>query len=166
MLRPGFFAILAAVSILVLLVRLVRRGPLLGGRARVMWPWELGLFGVSLAVLVFHCAAMFAPDVVAALGLDAPAAVVRDLDDPIGQVAYWVPAVTLVVSVRRLWWPAPAALSVTAFAVGWTMYAGFTLNQHLATIAFAVILIALIVASLIRVPTRSEGAEPRPTQVA
>lgn len=162
MLRSGFFAVLAAVSILILLARLARRGPLLGSRARVMRSWELGLFGISLAALVFHCAAMFAPDVVAALGLDAPAAVARDLDDPIGQLAYWVPAVTLVLAIRRLWWPAPATLSLAAFAVGWTMYAGFTLNEHLATIAVMVIAIALILASLIRAPSRSDGAELQP----
>lgn len=165
-LRPGFFAVLAAASTLVLLARVVRRGPLLDRRARVMRPWELGLFAVSLAALVFHCAAMFTPDVVASLGLDAPAAVVRDLNDPRGQFAYWVPAATLILAIRRLWWPGPAVLSVAAFAVGWTMYAGFTLDQHLATIAVAVIALALIVASLVRVPTRSDGGEPRAVPAA
>ncbi len=165
MLRPGFFATLAAVSTLVLLARLVRRGPLLGSRARVLRPWELALFAASLAALVFHCAAMFSPDVVASLGLDVPAAIARDLNDPIGQLAYGVPAVTLILAVRRLWWPAPTALSVAFFAVGWTMYTDFTLNEHLATIAVAVIAIALISASLVRIPTRSDGVEPRPAPV-
>lgn len=164
MLRPGFFAVLAAVSVVILLARLVRGDPLLPSRARVMRPGDLGLFGVSLAALVFHCAAMFSPDVVASLGLDAPAAIARDLNDPIGQVAYWVPAVTLVVSIRGLWWPAPVLLSVAAFAVGWTMYAGFTLNEHLATIAFAVITIALITASLMNMPARSQDTQLRPTE--
>lgn len=165
--RPGFFAALAAVTALILLARVVRRGPLLGRRARVMRPWELGLFAASLAALVFHCASMFAPDVVAALGLDAPAAITRDLDDPVGQLAYWAPAVTAVVAIRRLWWPGPVVLSVAAIAVGWTMYvAGFTLDEHLATIAVAVIAIALITAALVKAPARSDRTRPRAAEPA
>ncbi len=152
--RPGFFTALAVVVAAVMLARLVRRGPLLGARARALAPWEVGLFSVSLTLLVFHCAAMFAPGAVAWLGLDTPAATARDLQNPVGQVAYWVPGVTLVAALRRMWWPAPLGVFAAVIAVGWTMYGGFTLNEHLVAIAVAVLGLAVVLAGLVRLPQR------------
>lgn len=154
--HPEFFGPLAVAVVGVFLVRLVRGRPLFGDRARVLSMVELVVSGVSFALLAFHCAAMFAAGSVAAVGvLDAPAAVVSDLGDPVGRVAYWVPAVTLVIAFRRLWWPAPAGLGLALVAVGGTMYYGsFTVEQHLATIAVSLLGITLTIAALVGRPWR------------
>jgi hypothetical protein len=161
-LRPGFFAVLAAAVAVLLVARLVRRRPLLGSRAHSLSVPEAITAVGSLGLLVFHCAAMFAPDVVAALDvLDGPAAVASDLSDPVGQAAYWIPAALLLVALRRLWWPAPIGLAAALTAVGWTMYGGFTLDEHLAAIAVAVIGIAAVVAALVSSPGRRREASTR-----
>jgi hypothetical protein len=152
--RGAWFAWLAAIAGALVLLRLVRRRPLFDGRARRVPAGDLALAAVSLVLLVFHCLAMFAPGVVGAVGvLDAPAARVRDLGDLLGQLAFWVPALGLVVACRSLWWPAPLGVAVTLAAVGGTMYAGsFTLTEHVATIVVAGVTIALVAAGLVAGP--------------
>lgn len=156
--RPGFFTALAATVLVLAIVRWVSGGPLLPSRARQLSRPDLAVAGASFVLLAFHCASMFAAGWIAAIGiLDAPAAVTRDLGDPVGQVAYWLPAVTFVLAVRRTWWPAPVGLSLALFAVGWTMYGGtFSTDEHLATIATAVIGIAVTMAALV------SGSSSRP----
>ena len=148
MLRGDWFLGLAVAVTSLWIARLALRRPLLPRRARALPPADAVLAGISLALLVFHCAAMFAPEVVAALRvLDRPAAVVRDLRDPVGQAAYWFPAATLVVGLRRLWWPAPVGATLSLVAVGWTMYGDFTVTEHVATIVAAgVVVVAAPVA--------------------
>lgn len=161
MARPGFFTALAVLVGAILVVRLVRRAPLLAGRARRLTVAESTTVVVADVLLVFHCAAMFATGWVAAIGvLDVPAAIVSDLSDPIGRVAYWLPAVALLIAVRRLWWPAPVGLALALAAVGWTMYGSFTVDQHLATIAVAVTGIAITVAGLVEPPSRNRPGRP------
>jgi hypothetical protein len=153
-LRGEWFLGLAVAVAALAAARLVLRRPLLADRARPLRAADSALAAVSLALLVFHCSAMFAPDAVAALGfLDGPAAVVRDLSDPIGQAAYWIPAAALVLAVRQLWWPAPVALALTLTAVGWTMYLGsFTLTEHVVTIVAAGSVGALVATGLVTTP--------------
>jgi hypothetical protein len=158
MLRGEWFLGLTAALVALALLRLLARRPLLAARARTIARGEAVLAGVSLLLLVFHCAAMFAPDVIALLRvLDRPAAVVRDLGDPVGQAAYWVPAAALVVAVRRLWWPAPLATGITLLAVGWTMYGDFTLTQHLVAIVTAGLVVGLAVTGLVSGVGRPSG---------
>jgi hypothetical protein len=150
MVRGGWFVSLAVIAVLLLVVRLVLGRPLLPTHARPLPVADAVLVAASLVLLVFHCAAMFAPDAVGALRvLDGPARVVRDLRDPIGQAAYWAPAGALVVGARRLWWPAPVSAALCLVAVGWTMYGGFTVTQHLVAIVAAGVVIAGVMSALV-----------------
>jgi hypothetical protein len=162
MMRGEWFLGLAVLVTALLLLRLVLRRPLLARWARpIPWP-DAALIAVSLVLLVFHCAAMFASGTVSRFpSLDGPAAVVRDLRNPVGQAAYWIPAVTLVIGTRRSWWPAPTGLAIGLLAVGWTMYGDFTVTQHVVTIVITGALIALVLTGLVvpspRTATGSAG---------
>jgi hypothetical protein len=156
MTRSEWFLGLAVGIAALLLFRLALRRPLLARWARPVSPQDAAIIAASLGLLVFHCSAMFAPETVARFPfLDRPAAVVRDLRDPIGQAAYWMPAVALVAGTRRLWWPAPAGLAVGLVAVGWTMYGDFTVTQHVVTIVVTGALIAVVLTGLVIRSTRT-----------
>jgi hypothetical protein len=150
MMRGEWFLGLAVFATALLLLRLALRQPLLARWARPISLPDAGMIAVSLTLLVFHCAAMFAPETVSRFPfLDGPAAVVRDLRDPLGQAAYWIPAVALVIGTRRSWWPATAGLAVGLLAVGWTMYGDFTVTQHVVTIVVTSGLIAVVLTGLV-----------------
>jgi hypothetical protein len=162
MMRGEWFFGLAVLVTSLLLLRVALRRPLLARQARPISGPDAVIVAVSLVLLVFHCAAMFAPASVSRLPfLDGPAAVVRDLRDPVGQAAYWIPAATLVIGTRRSWWPAPTGLAVGLLAVGWTMYGDFTVTQHVVTIVITGALIALVLTGLVvrssRTATGSAG---------
>lgn len=162
MMRGEWFLGLAVLVTVLLLLRLALRRPLLPRWARPISLPDAAILATSLVLLVFHCAAMFAPETVARVPfLDEPAAVVRDLRDPLGQAAYWIPAVALVIGTRRSWWPAPVGLAVGLLAVGWTMYGDFTVTQHVVTIVITGALVAVVLTGLVvrstRETTRSAG---------
>jgi len=107
----------------------------------------------ALIALGFHCSAMFFPAEVEALpGLEGPAEAVADLGTA-SQLAYWLPAVVLVVGVRRVWRSALVALTAVLVVVGVTMFWSFGLSAHLAAIAAAVAITVAIAAGLVRTPT-------------
>jgi len=111
---------------------------------------------IAVAVLVFHCAAMFFADWVDAVPFaEAPADAVRALG-PASQVAYWVPAVALVIALRRVWPPALGLLIVTLVGVGYTMFVPYALTTHLAWLGAAVGSWVLIATALV-FPLRREG---------
>ncbi len=111
---------------------------------------------IAVAVLVFHCAAMFFADWVDAVPFaEAPADAVRALG-PASQVAYWVPAVALVTALRRVWPPALGLLIVTLVGVGYTMFVPHALTTHLAWLGAAVGSLVLIATALV-FPLRREG---------
>jgi hypothetical protein len=100
-------------------------------------------------VLAFHCATMFFASWVDAVPLaKAPADVVRALG-PASQVAYWVPAITLVMALRRIWRPALALLIVTLFGVGYTMFVPHPLFTHLAWLGATSGVLVLIMTALV-----------------
>ncbi|MEX1164426.1 MAG: hypothetical protein WEB03_12690 [Nitriliruptor sp.] len=149
--RGPWFAGLGAVIAVLLVARLLLRRPLFGDKARPLSATDAWLAGISIALLAFHCTAMFAPDAVATIAvLDGPAARVQDLGDPVGQAAYWLPAIAAVAAIRRLWWPAPVGATLALTAVGVTMYAGgFTLTEHVVTIVVAAVWLAVVATGLI-----------------
>lgn len=150
---------LTATAAAVLVVRLARGRPLLEERALRLRPVEVVLVLAGLLALGFHCAAMFFPRIVDAVpGMAAPGASVRALGTA-SQVAYWVPAAAVVFGLRRVWWP-PVAL--TAFAlggVGITMFWPFPLRVHLAAIGLAILTLAGLATSMLRM------SQPRPDPV-
>ena len=107
----------------------------------------------AVAVLVFHCMAMFFADWVDAVPFaEAPAAAVRDLDSLASEVSYWVPAAALVVALRRVW---PPALLVLV-GVGYTMFVPHALDTHLAWLAAAAVTVVLTGTALV-FPARRQG---------
>ena len=139
--EPIFWAVLAVIAIGSASTRLVARRPLWPGRSSAFRPWELTMAGVSILVLVFHCAAMFFADWLDVVPFSAaPAAVVRTLG-PESQALLGT-GLTLVIASRRVWLPALSLLVVTLVGVGVTMFWPFELTTHLAWLAAAVITIS------------------------
>lgn len=130
------------------------RRPLWPRLASPVSPVELTVAGVAVAVLVFHCAAMFFAgwvDVVPFAQL--PARMVRSLGVT-SQLAYWLPAAALVIALRRSWPPALAVLGATLIGVGVTMFVPHALSTHLAWLASAVVTVVLIATLLVVPPGR------------
>lgn len=148
--QPVFWGVLAAVAVAGMALRLAVRRPLWPRRASGIRPWELAAAAVMVAALVFHCAAMFFAGWVDAVPFaEQPAAAVRDLDSLASQVAYWVPAIGLVIALRRVWPPALGLLVVALAGVGYTMFVPHSLTTHLAWIAAATIALVSIGAGLV-----------------
>lgn len=120
----------------------------------------------AVAVLVFHCMAMFFADWVDAVPFaEARAAAVRDLDSLASEMSYWVPAAALVVALRRVWSPALLVLVVTLVGVGYTMFVPHALNTHLAWLAAAVVTLVLTGTALV-FPARRQGQSGSERKVA
>ena len=140
-------------------LRLVARRPLWPRHSCLLSPVELAVGGVAVALLVFHCAAMFFAGWVDAVPFaETPARSVRALGVA-SQLAYWLPSAGLVIALRRLWLPALGLLAVTLVGVGVTMFVPHALSTHLAWLASAVVTVVLIVTSLV-VP-RGRGSQGR-----
>jgi len=147
--QPWFWATLLVVAALAVAVRLRAGRPLLPRRARAIPDGALLVAAVSAAALVFHCAAMFfAPWVAAVPGTGGAADAVRAMGAS-SRLAYWVPAVALVLAVHRVWWPALLTLTVCLLGVGITMYGAFTLTVHLGWLAALIVTGSAISAGLL-----------------
>lgn len=107
---------------------------------------------VGLSGLAFHCAAMFFRQAVALLpGSEAISDDIRALGTA-SVIWYVVPAVLVVLALRR---QHPAAVALVALAltgVGVTMYNGGPLQVHLAAIFTSVLVIATVMALLVIPP--------------
>ena len=155
--QPIYWGVLAATAIVLAGARLVARRPLWRSRARAVSRGDLVVAAAAVAVLVFHCMAMFFADWVDAVPFaEAPAAAVRDLDSLASEVSYWVPAAALVVALRRVWPPALLVLLVTLVGVGYTMFVPHALDTHLAWLAAAVVTVVLTGTALV-FPARRQG---------
>jgi hypothetical protein len=153
--QPAYWVALTAAALVAMGVRLVARRPLWRQRSTRIRPRELALGAVVVTALVFHCAAMFFADWIDAVPFaDGPASAVRTLGLS-SQVTYWVPAVALVVCLRRVWAPALAVLTAVLLGVGYTMFVPHSLNTHLMWLAAAAITLVVIAAALVA-PLRGE----------
>lgn len=159
--QPVYWSALLAVAALAVAVRLVTGGPFLRRRAVPLRQGELVLAGLALVVLVFHCASMFfAPWTDALPGGRALGDAVRALGTA-SSWSYWLPAVVLLLAVRRVWWPGLLLLAVTLVGVGYTMFWPHALPTHLTWLAAAVLTVVAVAGSL--VGGRGSGSAARPT---
>jgi len=150
--HPLFWSLLAGVAVLVMVTRLVVGRPLLPHRAVLLTRAELVLATVCVLALGFHCGAMFfAPWTDALPGGQAFGDSVRAMGSA-SEWAYWVPAAALMLALSRIPWPALVLLGATLIGVGMTMFRPSPIEIHLAWIATAVLLLALISSSLIGRP--------------
>lgn len=147
--QPVYWSVLLGVAVLAGAARLVAGGPLLRRRAVPLRRAEALLAAGALLVLGFHCAAMFFAPWTDAL----PGG--RTLGEPVraggaaSQWAYWLPAVVLLLALRRVWWPASVLLTATLAGVGFTMFWPHSLPTHLAWLAAAVVAVAAVASSLV-----------------
>lgn len=147
--QPAYWSVLLSVAVLAAAGRLVVGGPFLQRRAVPLHRPEVLLAAAALLALVFHCASMFfAPWTDALPGGRALGDAVRALGTA-SQVAYWLPAVVLLLAVRRVWWPGLLVLAVTLAGVGYTMFWPHSLPTHLAWLAAAVLAVVAVASSLI-----------------
>jgi len=145
-----YWALLLVVALIGIAARFVYGSPLFPRRALHLHHIECAVAIAALLALGFHCAAMFFSPVVDAVpGLQGPANAIRALG-PVSQIAYWAPAVIVVIALRRVWLPAIAAESAALLVVGITMFGPFALAIHLATIAAAVAVTVALGVALVR----------------
>lgn len=151
--QPVFWTSVSAGAVLLVALQLRRGRPLLEARSTPLTRKEYLTTATSAAALVFHCATMFfAPWVDVVPGTQSAAVAVRALGTT-SQFAYWLPAAALVLSLRRLWWPAVVVLVSSLLGVGATMFttAMFTtatLTVHLGWLAAAVLTTVVAVTGL------------------
>ncbi len=150
----SFVLSLIAVVVLVVCARLVLPGLPLSNLAKRLTVGDALMSGVGLLGLVFHCGAMFFTGLVNAIpGAPGPTEAINALD---AASIVWY-AVLVVVGLRRLHWSGVVVVSLALTAVGVTMYNGGPLDVHLATIFAAVVVLALVAATLVLLPTVDSG---------
>lgn len=157
----GFLVSLVAVVLALLSARfLIAALPLRRAAVRLTVA-DLVLATFGMAGLIFHCLAMFFQSVVKALpGTDPVVSGINALGTT-SIVLYVVPAVLILLGLRRqpsIPW-AVVALALTA--VGVTMYNGGSLQVHLTAIFISVVLLAGNAAMLLQPPGRRSQAAPQ-----
>lgn len=163
--QPMFWTVLLGVAVLAAVARLVVGGPLLRSRAVPVGATALTIAGLSVAALVFHCTSMFFASWTDALPAGRPLGEAVRALGPASQWAYWVPAVLLVVSLRRIWWPGTALLTVTLAGVGATMFWPYPLATHLSWLAAAILSVVFVGSALVG-PWWGSGRGAEPAQVS
>lgn len=113
------------------------------------------LLGVGVLGLVFHCTAMFARSVVAAVDPLVPLIDAVNALGAASMVLYIVPALLVLFALRRVYWAALIVLALALVAVGVTMYDGGSLSVHLVAIFISVVVLATVVVSLVIPPWRA-----------
>lgn len=161
MVSTQFLVILAVVVGVVLGARLVLTALPLRGLARRVTIGDACLAVVGAAGLAFHCVAMFFRRLVEPLpGTDAVVTDIRALGTA-SIIWYVVPAVLVLLGLRRAHPVGLAAAALTFVAVGVTMYSSGPLDIHLAAIFASVVALALIIATLVLPPTRQTAGASR-----
>ncbi|MBA3236717.1 MAG: hypothetical protein H0T59_12130, partial [Chloroflexi bacterium] len=109
------------------------------------------------------CISMFLPGLVPTVGpLPEATGAIRSVGFA-SQIAYWIPAVLLLATLRRLRWYGLIALATTLVGVGVTMFWPFPLGLHLAFIAATVAVLAGFVATSVEL---ADGDPDMPRQSA
>jgi hypothetical protein len=156
--QPVLWLALSAVVVVAAAARLALRRPLLPSRAAPVPGVQLAVVAVAVVVLVFHCASMFFAGWTDALPGGRPLGEqVRDMG-AVSQWAFWLPAVVLLVGLRRIWAPVLLILALVLAGVGVTMFWPFPLTVHLGWIAAAVVTLAGIGSALVRLPRNDAPA--------
>lgn len=150
--QPVFWSVLLVIAVVGAALRWRNGGPLVPGRAVPVDRAGLIVAGVAVLALVAHCAVMFfAPLTDALPGGRVVGDAVRGMGAT-SQWAYWVPAVALLVALRRVWWPVLVVLGVALLGVGVTMFWPFALTTHLAWLASVILVGVVVSSSLVAAP--------------
>ena len=120
-----YWGVLLGVVVFGVVARLSAAKPLWVRRAVAVPTPVLVVAALAALGLVFHCAVMFfEPWVDVVPGVRGAGDTIRAMG-PASRWAYAVPAATLVLVLRRVWWPALALLVAALTGVGVTMYGPF-----------------------------------------
>ncbi len=150
----GYLTVLTVVVVLVLASRYVLPFLPLSRWAAPMSVGDTVLFGSGVVGLALHCGAMFFPSSVRAV--PGGHQVIRVVD-PMGTTSilwFAVAAALVMVGLRRQHPVALAGAALSLAAVGYTMYDGGRLHTHLHAIFVAVVVLAVILATLVLPPWR------------
>ena len=154
----GYVAFLSVTVVVILAARLAFAMRRIALRVTVN---EAVLLSAGLAGLAFHCGAMFFRRTVEHLPGVHPAIRTINAMGAASRLWYIVPAVLVMIGLRRQYPPAIPAVAAALTAVGVTMYDHGPLITHLTAIFLAVAILAGIAATLILPPwQRDPSAKP------
>jgi len=135
----AFAVTLVGVCVLLLLARLVvPQLPLAGHSVRLSWV-DAVLLLCGVVGLAFHCAAMFYRPLFGGIGPLGPLVDMVNEMNVASIILFVVPALLVLIGLRRHYRVSLAVLTLSLLVVGVTMYAGTPLNVHLGTIFVAVV---------------------------
>ncbi len=143
-----FVVVLGLAVLAVLSARLFVPGIPLRSRAGTTTGPDLALLALGVAGLVFHCGAMFFRSTFTHLpGSETPIAQITAMGGP-SRIWFAIPAVLVVLALRRRPRIAVALVALALAAVGLTMYDAGPLRLHLTAIFVAALAIAAVVSLL------------------
>jgi hypothetical protein len=120
---------------------------------------DAGVLVAGSLLLAFHCIAMFFVSLAERVpGTDSVIQDIRALGTA-SVVWYVVPAVAVLLALRRLHWSAIGVAALALLWIGVTMYNGGPLDQHLVAIWVGVVLLAAVLATLAMPPTTSASGQ-------
>jgi hypothetical protein len=155
----GFSISLAVSAALIVLARIVVPQLPVTSRAVRLSILDAVLVGVGVLGLLFHCTAMFSRGLYdGASALQSFVGLVNAMGGA-SIVLFVVPALLILIGLRRQQRGALAVLSLTLVAVGVTMYAGGSLQLHLAAIFAATIALVALVSLFVLAPRRTRVAK-------
>ncbi|MHC5794821.1 hypothetical protein ACVXZ4_01545 [Lacisediminihabitans sp. FW035] len=154
----GFSIGLAAICVLIVMARFaLPQLPLAqaGVRLRIA---EVALLVVGVLGLTFHCTAMFSRQLLVGIPAVRPLVGAVNGMGAASVALYVVPAILLLIGLRRQHWIALAVMTLALIAVGLTMYLGSPLRLHLASIFLAVVVLVGILSVLTKGPWQRKDA--------
>ncbi|MCH8561390.1 MULTISPECIES: hypothetical protein [unclassified Nesterenkonia] len=159
----SFVVMLIAVVLALLVFRWVAPGLPLERVTRRLTVLDLLLIVLGVLGLILHCAAMFFRSWVAAV--PGTGGVINQINSMgvASMVWYAVPALLVMIGLRRQHWIGLVLLAASLLAVGVTMYDGSTLSIHLATIFIAGVMIAAVLL-LLSTPPWARPTSPTPAE--
>lgn len=155
-----FLLSLAAVVASLLVVRLLLPGLPVESRAVRLSFTEGGVVVGGVTVLAFHCAAMFFTSL--AELVPGTTTAIDDIQ-ALGNTSlawYALPAVSVVLGLRRLPRGALSVVVLALVSIGFTMYNSGPLSQHLFTLWTGMVILAAVLSTLVRPPTRTVRSQP------
>ncbi|MDQ6776111.1 MAG: hypothetical protein M3071_07820 [Actinomycetota bacterium] len=144
----GFLVSLAVVVAVLLSARFLLAALPLRRVAVPVTITDVALAGVGILGLAFHCGAMFSRSLVE--WLPGTGSVIREIG-ALGTgsvILYVVPALLVLLGLRRQHPVAPVVMALALAAVGVTMYDGGSLQAHLTAIFVAVVALAAVATML------------------
>ena len=151
----GFSITLAVSALLILLARFVMpQIPIKSRAVRLSVP-NAALVGVGVVGLLFHCTAMFSQQIYKGAPTLTPLVGLVNSMGVVSVVLFMVPAVFILIGLRRQQRGALAVLGLALVAVGGTMYVGGALQLHLAAIFAATVVLAVLISLFVLPPRRA-----------